>query len=132
MFAKLTETSRGVFGLPVVRTVSGLDGVVEITPNGKHKVSIGRLMPQTRALYGWYDFQEQKLPNHNLGAPTDTFSGDVVFRKYPDAVERLAPPPPPPSELEVLHGKVATLEDALLILNDRLLAVEAGTDITPV
>ena len=120
MFAKLTETSQGVFGLPVVRTVSGLDGVVEITPDGKHKVSIGRLTPQTRTLYGWYDFQERKLPNHNLGAPTDTFVDDVVFRKYPDAVERPAPPPPPPSELEVLQGKVDTLEDALLILREEM------------
>ncbi len=125
MFAKLTETSPGVFSLPVTRTVIRLHGVTETTPEGK-RVSIDRLLPADRPALGWYELIEDSFTStfQSPGVPLDTVTDTEVLRSFPNPVSL---------EITTLY---ATRQADLEFLRTRLLglgvaagAVQARTDL---
>jgi hypothetical protein len=134
MFAKLTETSPGVFELPVIKTTKSIQLVMELTPDGKHRVSVGRLPAPARLLYGWADFHEEAEHDHVLGAPLDTFDGTTVTRTYPNSTPRPPAPPAPPTDAEEIDAlslglsevgeNVQAAEALIAEIDDRLKVIE--------
>jgi hypothetical protein len=85
MFAKLTETTPGVYELPVIRTVTSFGKlVVEV---GGRTFRPGQMDREARKALGWFDLVVDGVPdNKRAGAPSDTFDGNTVRRSFPSQV----------------------------------------------